>query len=84
MKYSQDPERQRILLQALDATTLCEIDVATRELKQWVKDHPDDLGIVDAFEQLSLMEDIARENESMADISAEPVPSALEVEAAAR
>lgn len=63
MSYSQDPERQRILIQALDATTLCEIDVATRELKQWVRDHPDDLGIVDSFEQLSLMEDTARDQE---------------------
>jgi hypothetical protein len=69
MRYSQDPERQRILIQALDATTLCEIDVATRELKQWVRDHPDDLGIVDAFEQLSLMEDIARNQEVGANAS---------------
>ncbi len=64
MKYTQDPERQRILHQALDATTLTEIEIATRELQQWVETHPDDLGIVDAFEQLSLMEDIACEKEA--------------------
>jgi hypothetical protein len=64
MRYSEMPERQHILTQALDATTLSEIETATRELKQWVAAHPDDLGIVDAFEQLSLMEDIAHEKAS--------------------
>jgi hypothetical protein len=84
MRYSQNAERQRILLQALDATTLCEIDEATRELKRWVQSHPDDLGIVDAFEQLSLMEDIARENENLAAIPDGTIPIDIKAEAAAR
>jgi hypothetical protein len=55
MRYLENPERQRVLRQALSATTLLEIETATRELRQWVAEHPDDLGIVDAFEQLDLM-----------------------------
>jgi len=33
-------------------------------LRQWVKDHPDDLGITAAFEQLSLLKDIAEDQEA--------------------
>ena len=64
MTTKHNSARQRVLEQALRARTLPEIEAATDELHQWVSAHPDDLGIVDAFEQLSLMEDIAYEQES--------------------
>jgi hypothetical protein len=64
MRYLQNEERQRILRQALTAKSLCEIDAATLELREWVSTHPDDLGIVDAFEQLDLMRRAVMELES--------------------
>ncbi len=59
MKYANNEERNRIANQALRATTLAEIALATRELDQWVDDHPDDLGIIDAYEVLENMQEIA-------------------------
>lgn len=81
MNYSQNPERQRVLRQSLRARTLPEIETAAHELKQWIMEHPDDLGIVDAFEQLSMMEEIASEqgtSESPATLSpiVSPTPTA--------
>lgn len=63
MRYVDDPERKRISEQALWATTLPEIMTARRELDQWVDDHPDDLGILDAYEMLANMQEIAEEQE---------------------
>jgi hypothetical protein len=63
MSYAEDSQRERLIDQVLGARKLQEIVEATEALKQWVKTHPDDLGIIDGFEQLSLMEDIARERE---------------------
>ena len=63
MNYRDDPERKRVLHQALRARALTEIALATRELKTCINTYPDDFGAVDAFEQLSLMEDCARELE---------------------
>lgn len=59
MKYAEDKERNRIANQALRATTLAEIALATRELDQWVDDHPTDWGIRDAYEVLENMKEIA-------------------------
>lgn len=64
MNYADHPERERILDQALDARTLPEIAVATGELREWVHQNPDDVGIREAFEGLSLMQDIAEEQEA--------------------
>jgi hypothetical protein len=58
------PERQRILDQALDARTLVEIEKATQALREWVRCHPEDVGIQEAFEGLALMRDIAEEQEA--------------------
>ncbi len=58
MGHADNPERKRVLYQALSARTRLEIDAATHALRLWVAEHPDDLGIVDAFEQLSLLEEI--------------------------
>jgi len=59
MKYAKDEERNRIIHQALRATALDEVTLATREMDQWVDDHPDDLGIIDAYEVLENMKEIA-------------------------
>lgn len=59
MKYANNEERSRIMNQALRATTFAEIAMATREMDQWVSDHPDDLGIRDAYEVLENMQEIA-------------------------
>ncbi len=64
MNFADNPGRERILDQALDARTLPEIAVATRELREWVRQNPDDIGIREAFEGLSLMHDIAEEQEA--------------------
>lgn len=64
MKYATDPERKRVLTQTLDARTLPEIEAATQALRAWVRQNPDDIGIVEAFEGLSLMRDIAEEQEA--------------------
>lgn len=59
MNYAEHPEREHILDQALKARTFSEIVTATREMDQWVEDHPDDLGILDAYEVLENMKEIA-------------------------
>ncbi len=64
MKYANDEERNRIARQAMRATTLAEVIHATRELDQWVDDHPDDLGIIDAYEILENMKEIAEEQQA--------------------
>ncbi|HZO88666.1 MAG TPA: hypothetical protein VFB38_10045 [Chthonomonadaceae bacterium] len=53
MNYLNDPERERILSLAHHAETLAEVEQATVELHRWVSQHPEDLGIRDAFEPLS-------------------------------
>jgi hypothetical protein len=55
------PERQRILDLVLDARTLAEIDMATQQLRIWLRLHPEDTGMHEGFEGLSLMRDIAEE-----------------------
>lgn len=57
-------ERQHILGQALDARTLAEIEIATRDLREWIRCNPTDTGITEAFEGLSLMRDIAEDQEA--------------------
>lgn len=64
MKYANDEERNRIARQAMRATTLAEVTLATRELDQWMDDHPDDLGIIDAYEILENMKEIAEEEQA--------------------
>ena len=64
MNFAGNPERERILDQALDARTLPQIAVATQELREWVRQNPADTGIREAFEGLSLVQDIAEEQEA--------------------
>ena len=64
MKYANDEERNRIARQAMRATTMPEVILATRELDQWVDDHPDDLGIIDAYEILENMREGAEDQQA--------------------
>ena len=59
MNYAEHPERERVLNQALRARTFPEIALANLEMDQWVTNHPDDLGIRDAYEVLDNMQEIA-------------------------
>jgi vacuolar-type H+-ATPase subunit E/Vma4 len=55
MKHEDNPERQRIILQALSATSLAQIEAAEQALDAWLEANPDDLSMEDAYEQLALM-----------------------------
>jgi len=64
MNFAGNPERERVLDQVLDARSLTEIRAAEQELRSWLKNNPKDTGIREAFEGLSLMRDIAEEQEA--------------------
>jgi hypothetical protein len=54
------PERQALVEQVLDATTLIEIRLAADALHTWIAEHPEDSeSLADGFEQLANMEEIA-------------------------
>jgi hypothetical protein len=48
-------QRQYVVEQVLNATSLPEIESATQALDAWLAAHPDDLGMEDGYEQLALM-----------------------------
>jgi len=62
-------ERERLTNRVLDATTLPEIEAARAALRDWIRRHPEDAGMCDAFEQLAMMQEIAE-----AERSAVPAP----------
>lgn len=64
MSTELDQARERLHNQVLDATTLAEIADATQALRAWISAHPEDEWLRDGFEQLSLMQDIAEEQEA--------------------
>lgn len=64
MNRKLDKTRERLTGQVLGATTLPEIHAARQALRAWIAAHPEDAGMSDAFEQLSLLEDIANEQEA--------------------
>lgn len=51
--------RERLVNQVLDATTLPEIAQATQALRFWLRDHHEDVGLTDGFEQLAMMQEAA-------------------------
>ena len=61
LQVRTQPERERILDRVLDARTLSEIAGAMQQLREWLHRNPEDTGIREAFEGLSLMQDIAEE-----------------------
>lgn len=58
MNRADDPVRNRVIRQALSARELPDVLAATEALRQWMQEHPDDQGMRDGFEQLSLLQDI--------------------------
>lgn len=58
------PERECLVNQVLDARAIAEIDVAAQALREWLRRYPEDTGIREGFEGLSLMRDIAEEQEA--------------------
>ncbi len=64
MKPQLDDLRDRLTNQVLDATTLPEIFAAQQALCAWIKKHPEEEGMRDGFEQLSLMQDIVEQEEA--------------------
>ena len=61
LTLARDIDRERLTNQVLDATTLEEIYSARNLLRDWIAKYPNEEGMSDAFEQLSLLEDIALE-----------------------
>ncbi len=61
-------ERERIIEQALSASTSSEIRQATQELQHWTRTYPHDFGIIDTFEVLSHKQDFAKEQEQRAEM----------------
>lgn len=61
---TETPKREQVLDQVLDARSLPEIRAAEQELRSWLKRNPEDTGIREAFEKLSLMRDSAKEQEA--------------------
>jgi hypothetical protein len=65
MNPELDEARRRLTRQALSATTLSEIAAAEKALHDWIAAHPEEREFMrDAFEQLSLMQDIAEEQKA--------------------
>ena len=61
MQYHDSPERKRLIEQLhytlSNTDTLADLYKIRDALRQWVRDHPEDFGIRDAFEVLSHRED---------------------------
>ena len=64
MDYRNNPEREQLTRQILSADTLPEVHAATVALRSWRKRYPEDWGILDAGEQLSLIHDALLEDDS--------------------
>jgi hypothetical protein len=47
--------RDELIEMILDARSADEIEIAEREADAWLEDHPDDVGIAAACEQLEMM-----------------------------
>ncbi len=54
-----EPAREAVTKKVLSARALPDILEAQQALRAWIKAHPEDEGMRDGFEQLSLMQDIA-------------------------
>ena len=61
---AHDEARERLLDLVLGAVALDEIAAAQQALRDWIEAYPEEEGLRDGFEQLSLMEDAAHEQEA--------------------
>ncbi len=64
MDFVNDPARVRLIRQIRNVETLAEVRAAQSALDQWCQEHPQDLGILDAGEELSLLADALLEDDS--------------------
>jgi hypothetical protein len=65
MNPERNDARDRLTWQVLSATTLPEIAAAKQALRDWIAAYPEEAPYMrDGFEQLSLMQDIAEEQEA--------------------
>ncbi len=59
-----DEQRERVVDLVLGAITRDEIAAARQALHSWLSEHPEEEGMRHGFEQLSLMEDAAADQEA--------------------
>ncbi len=64
--------RELVTKKVLSARTLPDVREAQQILRDWIKAHPEDEGMRDGFEQLSLMQDIAEEEQAQRSVYAMP------------
>jgi hypothetical protein len=61
----RDAAREQLTRQVLHAKTLPEVQAAQKALRDWIQAYPEERDWMrDGFEQLSLMQDIAEEEEA--------------------
>ena len=63
--------REAVTKRVLSARRLPDILEAQQVLRAWIQAHPEDEGMRDGFEQLSLMQDIAEEELAVASVTRE-------------
>lgn len=64
MDFVNDPARASLVRQIRSVDTLPEVRAAQSALRQWCHQYPQDQGILDAGEELSLIEDALLEDDS--------------------
>jgi hypothetical protein len=68
LENSEDVARERLLDQVFEARTPGEIGAARQALREWLRLHPDEPGMADAFEVLSHRADMASEQVASAEV----------------
>jgi len=63
-----DKARELVTKKVLSARSLPDVQEAQQVLRNWIKAHPKDEGMRDGFEQLSLMQDIAEEEQAQRNV----------------
>ena len=64
MKSNIDLARGIVTDQVLSANTLPEIEAAKQILRAWMKDHPEEQGMREGFEQLYTIQEIIEDDEA--------------------
>jgi hypothetical protein len=64
MDYLNNPARAALIQQTSRVSSLAEVHAAQTALRVWRQQHPEDWGILDAGEELSLLEDAYLEDDS--------------------
>ena len=64
MNFMNDPARVCLIRQIRNAETLAEVRAAQSALHEWCQEHPEDKGILNAGEELSLLIDALEEDDS--------------------